>query len=235
LTTRANALPMDTRVRILAAAALVPAALGLGGCGGDQPSETTAVAETTVASETTESPTPPSRSLVRQRPPQVRVVLPEGWSADTQFGRLDGPSGLSIWFGDPKSTAWDSRAGIEVEVPRDLTDLIARSPYVRVLDHRTVKLGGTTARQIDVVATRGDPKRGCPISDRYEEPCVPVTTFTPEPYEVQDVSISLSPGEPKRIIDVQYASGRLVIVVRGFDRFSELAAVENILRTMQVG
>lgn len=185
----------------------------------------------------------PGQRLTAEGSPRVSVVIRDpavldGYGVDMVDNTLD------RWFTDvdgrisfvrPEGVAWDSRAATEVAVPADLTTLIADSPHVRVVGTQAVRFGGARGTQIDVVARRGDPARSCPISDRAEDPCIPILVLRPEPGEAQDILLSLAPGVPTRVLDLRSSNGRVLIVVDGFSSFRKLAAVERVLRTVEIG
>lgn len=189
------------------------------------------------------SATPGARQVVHRRSPRASVILFEPWYLEN--GRLWIDNEVRSYFPDDgfidfqaaTPTAWDSRSGRIVPFPRDLVRFIARSPYVRVLRIRTVRLAGVTARQIDVVARQGDPRarrRGlCGEVAVRDEPCLPITAddAAGEGY----VSLSLEPGEPNRLTDLRTRSGRLIIHITQFDRFTQLSGAERILGTLRIG
>lgn len=188
---------------------------------------------------------PPVRTVVHKRSPRVSLVVAEPWYFEYGTLYVDnnlvqrfpgyGP-GMSIWFKEPTRKAWDSPSGRKVPFPRDLVKFVIRNPYVRVLGLKPVRLGGIAARQIDVVARRGDPKgREANLCGEFavrDEPCVPITADSDDE---GFTSLSLEPGEPVRLIDLRTPSGRLIIVVRGHERVRQLSGAERILQTLRVG
>jgi len=188
---------------------------------------------------------PAVRRVVRIGGASISVLVLEPWyfwtgvslhlSADNEirfahaFPNLDG----WITFLAPTRTAWDSRAARKVPFPASLADFLAGNPYLRVLATRTLHLPGMKATEIDLLAVRGDPKAReqnlCGELGIRDEPCVPVTADSDSGY----TTLALKPGWPHRVIDVRTASGRVIVVVSQFYRFSELTGVERILRTLR--
>ncbi len=189
--------------------------------------------------------TPAIRRVVHIGGASISVLVLEPWyfwtgvplhlSADNEirfthaFPNIDG----LIEFLAPTRTAWDSRTSQEVSFPSSLADFLAHNPYLRVIATRTLHLPGMNATEIDLVAVRGDPKARkqnvCGELGIRDEPCVPVTADS----DSGDTTLALKPGWPHRVIDVRTASGRVVVVVSQFYRFSDLAGVERILRTLR--
>lgn len=187
---------------------------------------------------------PGSRIVVRRRLlPEVSVVIREPMvfrysrlalvddAAERWFGSNGGYVDFHAFFG----RAWDSEAAREVPIPADLTALVARSPYVRVVDRREVRMTAGSASVLDVVVERADAQRACPLSDRVEVPCVPVLVYTSGGSDAQDVSFSLLPGDAYRLIHVRLGGERFLMTVAGFSHFDQLKPVDALLRTVRVG
>jgi len=190
--------------------------------------------------------TPAVRRVVRIGGASISVLVPEPWSfwigeslrlsADNEIrfaNAFPNNDGLITFFA-PTRTAWDSRASRKVAFPARLAEFLASNPYLHILTARSLHLPGITATEIDLVVRRADLNARqaglCGEIGIRDEPCVAVTAdSTPEGY----TTIMLKPRQSYRLIDLHTASGRVVAVVDQFDRFSELAGAERIVRTLR--
>ena len=185
--------------------------------------------------------TPATRVLIKESPRVIAVVSEPAvfdgiWldPVDNTMDRWFPDPGFRVEFSTPKAQAWDSLLAQTVPYPSDLTAHLAKSPYVTVLDLRTVNLGGVDANQVDLLVNRGDPNARhadmCGEEFIRDVPCLPVTA---DPNDEGYVSWHLTPGNFYRLIDVSAPSGRIIVSIEG-EELSELAATERILETLRV-
>ena len=183
---------------------------------------------------------PPIRVILREKP-RITALVSEPAAFDGIWLRSNV---LDEWFTDPdfriefhgpKRDAWDSRLAQVVPFPSDLTEHVAQSPYVRVIDRRAVDLGGVQAKQIDFFVNNGDANARhsdmCGEEFIRDVPCLPITA---DPNDEGYVSWWLDPGTFYRLIDVWTPSGRVVISI-DVDDAGELEATEALLSTLRFG
>jgi hypothetical protein len=186
-----------------------------------------------------------SRVVVHVRSPRVTVlirdpaVFEEEW-IDVTDNTLDKwfPDGGRIYLHEPHRKAWDSRLKRTVPFPRDLVEFLGRSPYLRVVQRRTVHLGNVSAKALDFKVIRGDPIArktghcGAYVSDME---CLPITVDVDADGYTSFMFTGALFREPLRLVDLHTSNGRLILLVAHASSFQRLAAAERILATLRVG